>query len=256
MKPLVPHVLLIGSEPAHADLLATCLNSLGILPIGPALTTAEAEDLYASEQPDLVVIIAAVAPGPDQPIELARCLLARRLAPIIILSKTLAEAARTRKELLPQVVCVTKPYGAAYLQRVMQVMLAQNGLLGGTVLPPVVVSEVVRVALPSPHLFVRERSMLIRLEPALIACVETESKYCLLTMASGHRYTARVPLHELLELLTPAHFVRTHRSWLVNVQYIDHIDPAAGTIHLLGGVEIPLGRAHREAFFQQLRLVD
>ncbi|MBC7446703.1 MAG: response regulator transcription factor [Hymenobacteraceae bacterium] len=255
MKTLLPHILLVGNDSAQAELLAVCIDALGILPIGPAATAPEALALYETS-PDLVIINAALGPNPGDNVALAQQLLALRPTPIIFLTETIADAARIRQELLPQVVCVTKPYTAAYLQRVVQVVLAQNGLAGGVLLPEPVANEIFRATLLSPHLFVRERGMLIRLEPALIACVETESKYCLLTMASGHRHTARVPLRELLGLLAPAHFVRAHRSWMVNLQYIDHIDPAAGTIHLIGGVEVPLGRAHREAFFKQLRLID
>ena len=256
MQTLLPHILLVGNDSAQAELLTVCIDALGILPIGPASTAAEAIDLYEGTTPNLVVITAAMGPEPSSGVALARQLLELRAVPIILLTETVAEAASIRKELLPQVVCVTKPYTAAYLQRVMQVMLAQSGLADGLALPPVVAGEVFGAVLSSPHLFVRERGMLIRLEPALIACVETAGKYCLLTMASGHRHTARVPLRELLGLLAPAHFVRAHRSWMVNLQYIEHIDPAASTIHLIGGAELPLGRAHRESFFQQLRLVD
>lgn len=256
MKTLLPHILLVGNDSAQAELLTVCIDSLGMLPVGPVATAAEAQALYEATTPNLVVINAALGPTVADSVALAHQLLEERATPIIFLTETVAEAAIIRQELPQQVVCVTKPYTAAYLQRVIQVMLAQSGLSEGVMLPPVVASEVFGAVMPSPHLFVRERGMLIRLEPALIVCVETESKYCILTTASGHRHTARVPLRELLGLLAPAHFVRAHRSWMVNLQYIDRIDPAAGTIHLIGGAEVPLGRAHREAFFKQLRLVD
>lgn len=256
MKTLLPNILLVGNDLAQSELLTTCIDALGILPIGPVSTAAGAMDLYEGTTPNLVVINASLGPTLASGIELARTLLELHPVPLIFLTETVAAAAHIRKELPQQVVCVTKPYTAAYLQRVMQVLLAQSSLAEGMTLPPRVATEVFGAALPSPHLFVRERGMLIRLEPTLIGCVQTEGKYCILTMASGHRHTARVPLRELLGLLVPAHFVRVHRSWLVNLQYIEHIDPAAGTIHLIGGTAIPLGRAHREEFFQQLRLVD
>ncbi len=255
MKTLLPHLLLVGPDPAQLELLTTCIDALGLLPVGPAPTPAEAEALYETTTANLVVVNAALGPTLAPALALVRRLLAMRVAPIIFLTATVGEAATIRKA-LPQVVCVTRPYTAAYLQRVMQVMLAQSGLAGGVALPPLVANEIFGAVLPSPHLFVRERGMWIRLEPALIASVQTEARYCLLTMASGHRYTARVALRELLGLLAPAHFVRAHRSWLVNLQYIDRIDPVAGTIHMIGEAEVPLGRAHRDAFFKQLRLVD
>lgn len=256
MKTLLPHILLVGNDSAQTDQLTASFDALGIMPVGPATTVAEAQALYKSAIPDLVVVSAVQGKTPLDSVELARQLLERRPTPFIFLTKTVSEAASIRLELPEHVVCVTQPYTMTYLQRVVQVVLAQNGLAAGVVLPPLAPSKVIGTLLPSPHLFVRQRGMLIRLEPALIACVETEGKYCMITMASGHRHPVRIPLRELLGLLEPAQFVQAHRSWMVNVQYIERIDPAAGTIHLIGGAEVPLGRAHREAFFKQLRLVD
>ena len=90
----------------------------------------------------------------------------------------------------------------------------------------------------------------------MIPCFSTLPKRCRkrwlanVSIASSHSFsTSAAPSPRQSSLLGAC-------SWMVNLQYIDHIDPAAGTIHLLNGVEVPLGRAHRDAFFQQLRLVD
>ena len=256
MTDLLPHILLVGNDSAQAELLTTGLNALGLPLLGPATTAAQAQVLYGLVKPSLVVIDAALQPTPADTIELGRHLLQLGATPLIFLTETVSMAATIRKALLPQAVCVTKPYTAAYLQRVIQIVLAQSSLAEGITLPPLVVLDVVSEVVPSPHLFVRERSKWVRLEAALIVCVETEAKHCLLTIASGHRYTVRLPLRELLALLAPAHFVQTHRSWLVNIQYVEYINPSAGTIHLIGGLEVPLGRAHVTAFFKQLRFVD
>ncbi len=249
-------MLLVEHDSVQNDILAACLDSLGILLTGPANTIETALSLYEDTTPSVVVITAALDLTPADSISLVQQLLEIRHTPIIFLTQTLREASALRKALPQQVVCVTEPYTAAYLQRVVQVVLAQSRLSEGFKLGVSTALEVVKKNVPSPHLFVRERGMLMRLEPTLIGCVETAGKYCIITMANGHRYTVRVPLRELLIRFEPAHFVQTQRCWMVNLQYIDFIDPVAGTIHLIGGAEVPLGRTHREAFFSQLRLVD
>jgi DNA-binding LytR/AlgR family response regulator len=256
MNAIRPHLLLVEHESVRNDILNLCLDTLGIPLTGPANTVETARVLYEDTTPSLVVITATPALAPADSVKLVRLLLDIRYTPIVFLTSTLSDASFIRKALPQQVVCVAEPYTPAYLQRVLQVVMAQSRLSEGLKLAPTAPVEVVKAALPSPHLFVRERGMLIRLEPTLIACVETAGKYCLITMANGHRYTVRVPLRELLTRFEPAQFVQAQRCWMVNLQYVDFIDPVASTIHLVGGAEVPLGRTHRESFFKQLNLVD
>lgn len=96
----------------------------------------------------------------------------------------------------------------------------------------------------------------MRLTIEHIISVQTDSKYCVLTMKSGQRHSVRTPLFELLEELRPGDFLRVHRSWLVNLSYIEMIALAESTIFLSGGSEVPLGRVYRDELMYRVRLVE
>jgi DNA-binding LytR/AlgR family response regulator len=85
--------------------------------------------------------------------------------------------------------------------------------------------------------------------------VHTEQKHAVITLVSGRRHSVRTPLTELL-LSLPDTFVQVHRSWLVNLNFVEYVDPAAGVIRLPSSVEAPLGRTYREELLRRLPLIS
>jgi DNA-binding LytR/AlgR family response regulator len=72
---------------------------------------------------------------------------------------------------------------------------------------------------------------------------------------SGRRHSVRTPLAELL-LSLPDTFVQVHRSWLVNLNYVEYVDPIAGIVRLPGTIEAPLGRTYRDELLRRLPLIS
>ncbi len=65
----------------------------------------------------------------------------------------------------------------------------------------------------------------------------------------------RQTLKKTLESLNPEHFAQTHRGCIVNLKYIDHIEPTDHgdhRLHLTTDQTVPLSRSHREALMQRL----
>lgn len=256
MKPCLPRVLIVENDATQAAFITGCINALGFVPLGPVSTTAETQAVCVAAPPDLVIINAAMSPVLADSVTWVRHQFQLLSTPLIFLTETLDEASLIWGELPPQVMCVPKPYEARSLQRAIQQTLVQGRPIAPVLLPLPPASISFGDLTPPRHLFVRERGMLIRLEPALIACVETEGSYCRITMANGRSHSVRMPLRELMSLLVPVSFGQVHRSWMVNLQCIEYINPVAGTIHLQGGSEAPLGRSFRDSLFKRLHLVD
>jgi hypothetical protein len=69
--------------------------------------------------------------------------------------------------------------------------------------------------------------------------------------AEGQEYILRETLGGLHARLRPADFVRTHRSYLVNMEKVREIRPAesgAWRVLLSSGADIPLSRTYRDSF--------
>ncbi len=75
-----------------------------------------------------------------------------------------------------------------------------------------------------------------------IAYIHTEQIYCRLFLIDGREKVLRTPLKELESELKGTGFIRVHRSYLVNLQYVEEIDD--GMIYILDQ-KIPISSRKR-----------
>lgn len=66
----------------------------------------------------------------------------------------------------------------------------------------------------------------------------------------GRVYPLRSTMTAILERLDPANFVRVHRSYIVNLAFLERIEPldtGDARLHMKGGAMVPCSRRNREA---------
>jgi DNA-binding LytR/AlgR family response regulator len=238
----------VEDSPTQARLLSTCLAQLGLPVLGPAATAAAAVALCATTRPALAIVDLALGVGPDG-VALAQELRQAGPLPLIFISATDNTTLLERARLLQPLAILPKPFTITSLRRMVEL-----GIYGHMHTPLDWEAPAVAAA-ASAWLFVRERDVLMRLAIADITCVHTEQKHAVITLVSGRRHSVRTPLTELL-LSLPDTFVQVHRSWLVNMNFVEYVDPAAGIIRLPGSVEAPLGRTYREELLRRLPLIS
>lgn len=99
-----------------------------------------------------------------------------------------------------------------------------------------------------PYLVVREHERYLLVSTSEIHALEATGNYvCLHCEPAQH--LLRGTLAAIQGRLDPQHFLRTHRSWIVNLDHVLELQPwANGTWILLarGGVKIPVGQQYRE----------
>ncbi|MGI4823529.1 MAG: LytR/AlgR family response regulator transcription factor [Janthinobacterium lividum] len=250
MTDLAFPILVVEDSPTQARLLSTCLAQLGLPILGPAATAAAAVALCATTRPALAIVDLALGIGPDG-VALAQELRQAGPLPLIFISATDNTTLLERARLLQPLAILPKPFTITSLRRMVEL-----GIYGHVHTPLDWEAPAPTVApAASAWLFVRERDVLMRLAIADITCVHTEQKHAVITLVSGRRHSVRTPLTELL-LSLPDTFVQVHRSWLVNMNFVEYVDPAAGVIRLPGSVEAPLGRTYREELLRRLPLIS
>ena len=92
---------------------------------------------------------------------------------------------------------------------------------------------------------IRDGKRLLRVRLDEVAAVRAAGNYVEFVLADGHRALARKSLADAHRELGEANFVRTHRSWAVNLSHVRELrSVGAGDyeIHLAGGLEAPLSR--------------
>ena len=249
MADFISHILVVEDSPTQARLVGTCLLQLGLALLGPAATAGAALALCSTTWPALAIIDLGLEAGNDG-VELARQLQQQGPLPLIFISATDDTVLLARARAMQPLAILPKPFTITSLRR-----MVEMGIYGQARTPLDWQPSAGTEPSASPWLFVRERDVLMRLALADITCVRTEQKHAVITLVSGRRHSVRTPLAELL-LSLPATFVQVHRSWLVNLNYIEYVDPVAGIIRLPGTVEAPLGRTYRDELLGRLPLIS
>lgn len=100
----------------------------------------------------------------------------------------------------------------------------------------------------APRVAVRDKNRIVFVDLAELVSAEAQGNYVLLQQKSGS-YLLRETLTKLAEKLGPHGFIRIHRSVLVNVAFVETIEPGIGSEYILRtrtGKEYQVTRTYRD----------
>ena len=106
-----------------------------------------------------------------------------------------------------------------------------------------------KAAEPAPELFVKVGTKTIKINFDEVLYIEALSTYSIL-VTTTQKHIVYLTLKALIERLPFAHFVRVHRSYIVNVRRIEAIED---NMLKLGQYEVPVGKSYQEEFTRHLR---
>ncbi len=102
---------------------------------------------------------------------------------------------------------------------------------------------------PANDLFVKVGTKTIKVNFDEVLYIEALSTYSVLVTAT-QKHIIYLTLKALSERLPFTHFVRVHRSYIVNVRRIEAIED---NMIKLGACEVPIGKSYQEDFTRHLR---
>lgn len=105
-----------------------------------------------------------------------------------------------------------------------------------------------------PHVVVRERDRYLLVPTAGIHALEAEGNYVSLHCERA-THLLRGSLASVEAKLDPRRFLRTHRSWIVNLDFVKEARTQAGgswVVVTRGGLSVPVGAQHRESLLKVL----
>lgn len=104
---------------------------------------------------------------------------------------------------------------------------------------------------PCSRISVYHNNKLIPINTKDIIYITVENKFTIITTTSG-KYESRNSLNEILKKLEPREFFRTHKSYILNLNFIESIDPwfnSTYNINLKGSnTVIPVSRNYVKEF--------
>ncbi|UYZ57821.1 LytR/AlgR family response regulator transcription factor [Hymenobacter latericus] len=98
-------------------------------------------------------------------------------------------------------------------------------------------------------LFVKTNNKLLRLDFNDVLFIEAMSTYSVL-VTPKQKHIVYITLKALEERLPFSHFMRVHRSYMVNMQRVESVQD---NMLQLGNHEVPVGKSYQEEFYERLR---
>ncbi|WP_022821853.1 LytR/AlgR family response regulator transcription factor [Hymenobacter norwichensis] len=102
---------------------------------------------------------------------------------------------------------------------------------------------------PSSDVFVKVNNRMVRLNFDEVLYIEALSDYVTI-VTTKQKHIVYTTLKSFAARLSFDHFVRVHRSYILNMKQVESIED--NTARLPGGHQIPIGVSYQEAFFKNL----
>ncbi|HMT96591.1 MAG TPA: LytTR family transcriptional regulator DNA-binding domain-containing protein [Ferruginibacter sp.] len=237
---VVEDEMVIGAN-ISLELTQMGFDVTGIIPRGE-----EALQHIKQNPPDIVLLDIQLKGNLDG-IETALLMQGEFNIPVIYLTANADDLHYNRAKITHPYAFISKPYKKLDLQRAIELTLLQvqtekspvksNGTPDST------------AYILKDFLFVRNSDKLLKVEINDIKYIEAERNYCRI-YAKDKEYLLVMTLKDMDEKLPQKHFIRVHRSFIVNLSKIDEIS----TSHIvIGKTAIPVSKPLKEELLKRLQ---
>ncbi|NNF18337.1 MAG: response regulator transcription factor, partial [Flavobacteriaceae bacterium] len=166
--------------------------------------------------------------------------------PIIYLTANNDELTFNRARTTHPQAFVSKPFGKLNLERTVALVAEQ---LKGRKMPDHIITGGLRFL--KDRIFIRHHGRMVKIMLEDILYIEAERNYCNI-ITDNARYLVVSTLKTLERELPSSHFLRVHRSYVVNISKLDVL--AEGHLEISRKV-IPVSRSYRESLVGRLHTI-
>lgn len=241
-------ILIVEDEMIIAATISSHLTKMGYEVVGITTRGHEALRSVAADQPDLVLMDIALR-GELDGIEVAKRINVQFGIPVIYVTANADDATFQRAKTTRPAGFISKPFREADLRRTIELALMRKEPSLQTDEP----AETTVANALDDRLFIRDRDSLVKVPVADILFVEADRTYCQVHTVE-RTFVVSLPLARLEQELPQSTFMRTHRSFLVNLQRIDAISETRESI-TLAGKSVPVSRRLRDDVSRRLKLI-
>lgn len=244
-------IIVVEDEPIIAKDLMYTLKDLGYQVVAHCKNHEEALVALKKHHSDLIICDIDLGKKSWDGIQIAREIRQHYDQPIIFLT-ALADAATINRaaEVEPDAYLV-KPFEERSLFAAIELALNKYSKRKKSLTPLEAEAAIVEENIPfiAGNFFIKDKKRLIKVRAEDIYWVKAEGAYSQL-VARNQVYFLSTNLGTLEEKLRGHHFIRVHRSYLVNFQHIDTIEEDVLSV---AEERIPMGKNYREEFYRRLQ---
>jgi len=233
-------ILIVEDQALIADHIALCLTDAGYAVAGICDNGKDAIQLLATTNPSLVLLDINLAGGVDG-VDIAHVINDKHQIPFIFLTSNADLRTIERVKLTNPAGFIIKPYTMSDLQSSIEIALHNHKTKRASL----------KSSIEDDGLFVKENHRFRRIEFRHILYVKANDNYTSVETET-EKIVLSVPLKIVEEKLGGQGFIRTHRSYLVNIKKIEAVNPKSVFIK---GKEIPLSESYKNDLMSRLNLL-
>ncbi|HKJ47861.1 MAG TPA: LytTR family transcriptional regulator DNA-binding domain-containing protein [Christiangramia sp.] len=241
-------ILIVEDEMIIAANISLQLNELGHEVTGIVPRGEEALMHIKSEIPDILLLDINLK-GSLNGIETAIEMQKTHDVPVIYLTANADDAHFEKAKETHPYGFIAKPFKKLDLQRAIELTITQIDNKNGQ--DPELETKNEDSFILSDCIFVRHLNSMVKVNIKDILYIEAERNYCRI-FSNNKEYLLVMTLKEMDKKLPPRHFMRIHRSFIIN---ISHIKEIAATHIVIGRKAIPIGKALKKVLLRRLQTI-
>lgn len=246
------NILVVEDESIVSKDIQQSLKKLGYNVVGAASTGEVAVQLAEEKQPDLI-LMDIMLKGAMSGIEAATEIKEKFNIPVIYLTAYADESTLNKAKITEPFGYILKPFKEIDLHTSIEMALFKHKKDTELRKERDLLYSLVENKESSDILFVKANSKLVKLNTKDIYFVEALKDYVVINTANT-RYTIHSTMKDIQAKLSPADFIRVHRSFIVRIDKIASIEH--NNIIIEGDKKvIPIGGSYKDELAQKLKMV-
>lgn len=243
-----PKILIAEDEIIIAEDIASCLEELGYNIC--AIDSGEhLMDIIRETQPDLLLLDIHLK-GDVDGVELAAQIKEEFNLPFIFLTAYADKATIDRAKTTEPYGFIVKPFDDKDLRSAIEIALYKHGR-DQERFEPKTATPINENAFTNEFLFVKVKHRMVKIALKDVLWVEAYDNYSFIITA-GHKYLISSTLKEMEKKLPPNIFVRTHRSYIVNLEKVEAFEENS---LIVNEKPIPIGKSFRKDLMAKFNII-
>lgn len=239
-------ILIVEDEMIIAANISLQLTELGYEVIGIVPRGEDALLHIKDSQPDILLLDINLK-GKLDGIETAEAMQKTHDIPVIYLTANIDDAHFNRAKQTHPFGFIAKPFKKLDLQRAIEITLSQIASKGekGDVI------QNMESLILNDSIFVRHLNSMVKVNITDILYIEAERNYCRI-YSKNKEYVLVMTLKDMADKLPTKHFLRVHRSYIVNLSQINEI---ANSHVVIEKKAIPISKSFKNELLKRLQTI-
>jgi len=249
-------IMVVEDESIVRKDIEKSLEKLGYLVVGTADTGQKAIETALEVKPDLI-LMDIMLKGPQTGIEAAEVIKNNMDVPVIFLTAYADEATLSKAKITEPHGYILKPFKEIDLHTTVEMAVHKHKKEKQVKDENDFLRKLASFKETADYLFVKHKGRLVRVKKEDIILVQALKDYVTVITEKGNekeKFTIHATMKDIESKLPDRIFLRTHRSYIVNMERINAIDNY--NIILKGFPEpVPVGGAYKDALAERINLL-